>query len=221
MLITLDKKQEKILYALTFVAIGLGFVFLRSYLLLIIFSAIMSVLFSPIYSYFIRKGRSKGTASFYTFVASLLIVVIPMIFVIVITGLQINSLISIIDTKEFSVNFSDILNQIIETVNKFLESVNVNTRISIESVTANASGILSSISASLVSNIASAFSSFFGLITSAIIYIYVFLSRQNQRSTKKVESSWRRSIYFIHRQSRCNDKSYCSWSIHNCFYARF
>jgi predicted PurR-regulated permease PerM len=176
LLIKLNKDQEKILYVLTFVAIGLGILFLRTYLMLILFSAIMAVLFGPIYLYFIRKGRSKGTASFYTFVASLLIVLIPLIFVIMITGLQISSLISSIESQNYTYTYNNILNQIVEIVNNFLANVGVETTITVDSVTNSISSALSSISTSLLERVVGAFSGFFNLITASIIYIYVFLS---------------------------------------------
>lgn len=185
MLITLDKKQEQILYIGTFIALGLGFIFLQPYLMLIIFSAIMAVLFSPINSYFLRKGKGKGTAGFYTFIASLLIVLIPLIFVIIITGLQVNSLINTVQSQDFSVDFNGLMNNFIDTINKVLASTGTDKQITTESVTNSISSALSSFSSSVLDKMLSAFSGFFSLITASIIYIYVFLSMlKNQDKIK-------------------------------------
>jgi predicted PurR-regulated permease PerM len=175
-LIKLDKKQEQILYVGTFVAIGLGFLFLRPYMMLIIFAAIMGVLFSPINAYFLKKGKSMGTASFYTFVASLLIVLIPLVFVIIITGLQINSIINTVQSQDFSVDFNGLMNEFIDAINKVLTTVGVDKQITTESVTNSISSALSSFSSSVLDKMLNAFSGFFSFITASIIYIYVFLS---------------------------------------------
>jgi len=185
MLITLNKKQQKILYVFTFVALAIGALFLRSYLMLVIFSAIMVVLFAPVYNFFILRGKSKGTASFYTFLCSMFVVIVPLIFVVLITGLQISGLISSLQSQQYSVNTTDLLNNIINTFNNFLSNVGVDAQVTIESVTATLTDALSSISQSIVENIISAFTGVFSLITAAIIYIYVFLSMlKNQDKIK-------------------------------------
>jgi predicted PurR-regulated permease PerM len=185
MLIKLNKKQEKILYALTFVALAIGVLFLQTYLMLVVFSAIMAVLFNPAYNYIIRRGKSKSTASVYTFIFSMSVVIVPLIFVLFITALQISGLISSLQSQEYSVNTTDLLNSIINTFNNFLSSVGVSAQITIESVTTTLTDALSSISKSVVENIISAFTGVFSLITAAIIYIYVFLSMlKNQNKIK-------------------------------------
>ena len=176
MLITLNHKQQKILYVLTFVTLALGAIFLRPYLMLIIFSAIMAVLFSPIYAYFILKGRSKGKASFYTFMASMFIVIVPLMFVIFITGLQISSLVSSLQSQEYDIDTTALLNNIINTINNILSSIGISTQVTLESISNSLAEALSGYSSTIVENIGSVFSGFFNLITASIIYIYVFLS---------------------------------------------
>lgn len=176
MLITLDNKQQKVLYVLTFVTLALGALFLRPYLMLIIFSAIMAVLFSPIYSYFIRKGKSKGKASFYTFLASMFIVIVPLVFVIILTGFQVSSLVSSLESQNYSVNTTELLNNIINSINNALTSLGIDKVVTTDTITSTFSDALSSISNTLVENIGGFFSGFLNLITASIIYIYVFLS---------------------------------------------
>jgi predicted PurR-regulated permease PerM len=176
MLITLNEKQQKILYALTFVTLALGVIFLRPYIMLIIFSAIMAVLFSPIYAHFRRKGQTEGKASFYTFISSMFIVIVPLMFVIFITGLQINSLINSIESQDYSLNTTEILNNIVSAINNLLSKFGVDSQVTAESITNTIAAALNGFSSSIVENIGSVFSGFFNLITAAIIYIYVFLS---------------------------------------------
>lgn len=176
MLIKLDKKQQNLLFVLTFVTLGLAVLFLRSYLLLIVFSAIMAVLFSPINARFIRKGKSKGKASFYTFMVSMFVVIVPLILVILITGWQIKSLVDTVNSQNYSTDFNSLLNDLVSFLNSTFASLGVDKVITVQSITDSVSSALSSISSNLVDNVVSAFSGFFSLITASIIYIYVFMS---------------------------------------------
>jgi predicted PurR-regulated permease PerM len=185
MLITLNKDQQKTLYWLTFAVLAVGILFLRTYLMLIIFSAIMAVLFSPAYRYFIKKGKSSGKASLYTFLYSMFVVIVPVIFVIFITGLQISSLLASFDSNNFSTDTTELLNSLIDYINNFLASIGVDNIVTIDSVTATITDALSTISTSLLENIIGAFSGFFDLITASIIYIYVFLSMLKHQDSIK------------------------------------
>ncbi len=175
-LIKLAQNQQKILYVLTFVTLALGAVFLRPYFMLIIFSAIMAVLFSPIYAYFLSKGKSVGKASFYTFLASLFIVLVPLVFVIIITGLQISSLVSSLESQSYSINTTDVLNSVVDSINNVLASLGIDTVVTTDSITSTLVDALSSVSSTLAENIGGFFSGFLNLVTASIIYIYVFLS---------------------------------------------
>ncbi len=187
MLIQLNKKQQKFLYVLTFITLAIGIFFLRPYLLLIVFSAIMAVLFNPIYLWLLKKGKSKGKASFYTFIASFFIVIIPLIFVIIISGVQIANLVDSLDEYQYSIDTDDLLSKLVNSINEVLASLGISTQVSVEAISTALADAVKSFGESLLDNIGSFFSGFFNLITAAIIYIYVFLSiLKNQESIIKL-----------------------------------
>lgn len=176
MLVTLDKKQERILYIGTFIAIALGFIFLRGYMMLIIFSGIMATLFMPVYDRLRKRGQSEGKASFLTLLISALVVIIPVIFALSLTVYQVSELANDISDKNYSVNIQDLTNTFVEKFNSTMQSINIDYTISTKDISDALSSFVSSFSSTLVDKVLSSFSGIFEFITLAIIYIYVFLS---------------------------------------------
>lgn len=176
MLVTLDKKQERILYFGTFIAIALGFIFLRGYMMLIIFSGIMATLFMPVYDKLRKRGQSEGKASFLTLLISALVVIIPVIFALTLTVYQVSELANDISDKNYSVNIQDVTNTFVDKFNSTMQSLNISYSISTQDISSALSSFVSSFSNTLVDKVLSSFSGIFEFITLAIIYIYVFLS---------------------------------------------
>jgi predicted PurR-regulated permease PerM len=185
-LIKLDKKQQKILYVLTFIALFAGFYFLRSYMMLIIFAAIMATLFSPVNAYFLRKGKSDTTASIYTFMISMFSIIIPLLFVVAITVYQINSLVSDIDTTTYSsANVNVLLDNVVAWVNELIVRFGGTATLTTEQILETFSASISEFGKVLIENIVNSFAGIFGLITAGIIYIYVFMSLLKNKNVIK------------------------------------
>lgn len=172
----MDNKQTKVLLGLTYAMIIFGFFFLRSYMMIIISSAIMTVLFNPVYKHFLKKGRSPGTASVYTFTVSVLSVIIPLIFVSLLTFYQVTEIITAIGEKNYSLNINDLGNDAVVIINDTMEGAGVAYRITFEELTSAVSSATSTFGKELFQDVVGSFAGIFGLITAAIIYIYVFLS---------------------------------------------
>jgi predicted PurR-regulated permease PerM len=185
-LITLDKQQQKILYITTFIALIIGVYFLRGYLMLIIFAAIMATLFSPVNNHFLSKGKSQSKSSFYTFMISMFAIIIPLVIVVAITVLQINTLVSSIDSNTYtSMDVTSLLDSIILWINETLARFEVESTITTEEIVNSFSAAVSEFGKALLENIVSSFAGIFGLITAGIIYIYVFMSLLNNKDTIK------------------------------------
>ena len=182
-LIKIDKNQRKILLVLTYVLVLFGAYFLRSYLMLIVFSAIIAVLFNPIYSWFLKKNKSPGTASFYTFCISVLALIIPLIIVGTVTFYQVQSIIITIADQNYTVNMTDIGNEIVKFINDTFARFGINQTVSVDQFANAVSNAASTLSKELFNDIVGIFSGLFGFITAAIIYIYVFLSMLKNRKT--------------------------------------
>lgn len=175
-LLKVDSSQRKTLAVATLLAVIVGVFFLKFYLMLIILSAIIAYLFNPVFNWFLKKGRSVGQASVLTFLVSVLAIVIPLTIIIALTVIQVASLADTIDTDSYTVDFTDLLNKFVNFVNSTLASLGINKTISIDSVTTALSNSVKDFGEALAQNILSSISGVFALITTSIIYIYVFMS---------------------------------------------
>ncbi len=175
-LIKLDGSQKKKLYIISYIALAIGIYFLRSYLMLIILSAIMSVLFGPVYSWYLKKGKSPSKSSVYTLTISIFAIIIPITIIISLTVAQINSIVSSLSTDSYSVNLTDVANQFVDWVNSTLARFGQEQSFSIEKLNNYLIDAAQVFAQQLVTALVDSFSGIFNMITAAIIYIYVFLS---------------------------------------------
>lgn len=175
-LIKIDENQKRVLIIAIILALIFSFMFLKTYLMLIIFSAIMAYLFSPVNAYFLRKGRSESKAAVYTFIISMLSIIIPLTFVVIITVFQIGSFADKISSGHYSISATDVGNSLINAFNDLMVRLGIHYTASIEQFASYVSSAAETFGKSLVSGILNSITGFFALITTSIIYIYVFLS---------------------------------------------
>lgn len=175
-LLRVDPLQKKALAVATILAVILGAFFLKNYLILIIFAAIVAYLFNPIFQWLQAKGRSSGQAALITFLASLLSIIIPVIIVGFITVLQVESLARNVSEGNYSINLNGVGDSIINSVNSLLANAGATYQISKEAIADAVSTAAGEFSKTLVSGVLSSITGIFGFITVAIIYIYVFMS---------------------------------------------
>lgn len=175
-LLKVNPTQRKILAVTTVAALLAGIWFLKSYLMLILFAALVVILFNPVYRWFVAKGRSPHKAAFYTMLISALAVIIPLALVVMITIFQIERLVGIVTSGSYPHDVTEFANSIIDGVNVFLADVGVSYRVSIEAIAQAVSAGAQNFGKALVGGLLSSVSGFFGFITTAIIYIYVFMS---------------------------------------------
>ena len=175
-LIRVNENQRRILLITTALAIIAGFFFLKHYLMLVIFAAIMAHLFNPVHEWLLRKGRSQGQAALITFALSMLVIIIPMIIVIIITVFQIERLVDSISTGNYSASLTDFGNDLVNSINQLLSNAGISYRVSIEQLAQNVSEAAQTFGKSLVNDVLNSLSGFISFITTAIIYIYVFMS---------------------------------------------
>ncbi len=175
-LIKVNSIQRIALGIATGFAIIVGLLFLKSYIMLAILSAIVVILFNPLYKRLLRKGRKPSQAALLTFLASIFSVIIPVLVVGAITILQIESLVSDLSDGNYSVNVTEIGTSIIDYINSILFSLGVSYQLSIESMAAYISSAAEQFGKALVEGVISSISGIFSFITLAIIYIYVFMS---------------------------------------------
>jgi predicted PurR-regulated permease PerM len=175
-LLKVTSSQRTILAVATVIALLIGVWFLRHYIMLVLFSALVVILFNPIYHWFLRKGRSPHTAAFYTMVISALAVIIPLVLVSIITFFQVQHLVNTIASGSYSHNVTRLATDIINKINEVLANTGISYRLTLDGIAHALSTAAQNFGKAFVGGLLSSVSGFFGFITAAIIYIYVFLS---------------------------------------------
>lgn len=179
----LTTSQQKSLIIATGIALLASVWFLKAYILLILLSAVVVVLFNPLYHWLMAKGLKPGSAASVTLLVSVLSVIIPVIIVSSITFIQIQNLIDTISKGSYSQDISEFIGGSITFANQTLDTLGLTYRLSIGSITQGLSSTLENIGNILVSGLFSSVSSIFGFITTAIVFIYVFLSMIVKQNT--------------------------------------
>ncbi len=175
-LLKVNPTQRKILAIVTVLALLIGAWFMSQYIILILFSALVVILFNPVYHWLLAKGRSPQKAALYTMFISALAVIIPLGLISVVTFFQIDHLVNKIAAGSYPHNFSDYTTDAINAINRFLAELGTSYRLSINGIAQAISTAAENFGKALLGGVVSSISGFFGFITTAIIFIYVFLS---------------------------------------------
>lgn len=175
-LIKINEKQKLYLIVATVIALLVGAWLLTSYLMLIIFSAVIVILFNPIYNKLLKKNMKPGKAAMLTFFIALLVVIIPVALILFMTVLQVQSVAREISSGNYGGELANLVNNIISSINNALANMGVSFRISIDNITATLSSAAEEISKSLLDGLKSTIGGFFSFLTTSIIFIYVFIS---------------------------------------------
>lgn len=180
-LLRIDNNQRKALAIATVAALVVSVWFLRDYILLILLAAVATVLFTPVYNWFLHKGVKRGSAASYTFLISVLVVIIPLVVVSTITVFQIERMVSTLTSGNYPQDISRYSNDAINSINNVLADAGVSYRLSMGTITNVISNGAEKFGKTLVNGLLSSVTGFFSFITMAIIYIYVFLSMNVHR----------------------------------------
>lgn len=175
-LIKINEKQKLYLIIATVLALLAGAWLLTSYLMLIIFSAVIVILFNPVYTKLLKKNMKPGKAAMLTFFIALLVVIIPVALILFMTVLQVQSVAKDIAAGNYGSELANLVNNIINSINNLFTDIGVSYRISIDNITASLSSLAEEISKSLLEGLKSTIGGFFSFLTTSIIFIYVFIS---------------------------------------------
>lgn len=179
--------QRRALVIATIIALVFCGYFLRNFFSVIAFAAILAFICNPLYHRFLRSSGKSGRAASLTLLVALLAIIIPLTLVIIVTGLQINTLVNVIKDGNFAFDFESTRGSVVHWVNSTAAHYGLSVRISAESINAALTQALQSLSNSLLSVLRSTASSAFSLITTSIIFIYVFISLlKNQKELIEV-----------------------------------
>lgn len=173
---TLTISQKRALAVVTALALLFGFYFLKDFFILIVVAAISAFLFTPLYKRFKRRMGS-GLAATLTFLSALLIIILPLAGIIALAIFQVGNMIDGATQSLQGTDIGTLGTGVLDFVNDILSRLPyVNYQVTNEELTEKIAMVAQSVGNWLLGFLASSASSVLGVITSAIIYIYVFMS---------------------------------------------
>ena len=168
--------QKRALAVVTGIALLAGAYFLRRYFMLIMIAAVVAYLFAPLHNRLSAKTNG-GLATTLTVFAALATVVIPVIAVVSIATIQVSHV--LIGASEWAktADLNALGDRAITTVNQLLGKLPFQTpTITLESLRTNLGKVAQTIGEWLLHTLSGAAGGAIGLITSAIIFLYVLIS---------------------------------------------
>ncbi len=179
--------QKKTLAITTIIALFFGAYFLRAYFTLFIFAGILAFSFNPFYQKRLKKTGNPNTAASQTLIVTFLVIIIPFILIVAITAVQINHTARTISASSHNVNIADVTQKVIVKVNRVLSNTPTSFRITNEWLKNTQSDLIGKVGSFVGHNAASYAGSVFRFFTTAIIFIFVFLSLlKNQITLRQI-----------------------------------
>ncbi|MCV7224554.1 AI-2E family transporter [Mycolicibacterium komossense] len=168
--------QKRALVVMTVIALGFGAYFLRSYVVLMAIAAVLAYLFAPLYRR-LRDRFNAGIAATLTLLASVAVVGVPLAGVVALAVLQISQMVTGISHWLAKNDLTSLGQQLLNSTNQALAKVPFmhitltpeSVRETIAKVGQNAGQIALEFARESVGSLA-------GIVTSAIIFLYVFLA---------------------------------------------
>ncbi len=168
------KKQRALTYAVILALIA-GFFFLKSFIPLIIVAVIMAFLFEPVYEWLNKKLSNKNAAATITLLITILVIIIPIVLIAVITINQARTMITDISSFLSNQNFAGNPRELLDWINNFLSNLTGRTvLITQDQAWEQIAKYASSFASFVLDTITSWVGGIGSLITSAILYMYIF-----------------------------------------------
>ena len=175
--------QKRALAIATILVIVFGAYFLRHYTVLIIFAGILAFLFNPYYQKRLAKNKNPGKSASQTFLFASAVILIPLGLIIAATVLQINHTINELGHNISTTETTQTAQRLIDTANNLLAKTPSDFRVTIEWLQTTAIEIAQKVGSAFLQNVASYLGGFFSFFTTAIIFIFVFLSLLKNQKT--------------------------------------
>ena len=168
--------QKRALAIVTGIALLAGAYFLRRYFMLIMIAAVVAYLFAPLYNR-LRAKTNGGLATTLTVLAALATVVIPVIAVVSLATIQVSHMLIGVSEWVKTADLNALGGKAIATANQLLGKLPFQTpTITLESLRSNLGKVAQTIGEWLLHTLSGAAGGAIGLITSAIIFLYVLIS---------------------------------------------
>lgn len=168
--------EKRALSIATTLAILLGAIFLKHYIMLVITASIVAFMFNPVYQWLLNKGKSKNKSAIITLLATFFAIIIPFILIITITAIQVISVSDTIRNSQINTNFNSLFQSAINSINHLLHNLGITYELTEATIRNSFSSWLKNILDALLASLAGFIGGIGTFVTTLIIYIYVFLS---------------------------------------------
>jgi predicted PurR-regulated permease PerM len=168
--------QKRALAIITLLALVLGAYFLRHYFILVVIAAIVAYLFTPLYDR-CRRRFGSGLSATVTVLAALATVIIPVGALLTLAVLQISHMLVHVADWVQTADMSTVGDQALTYVNRALAKLPFgHFSVTTESVRGNLVSVSQGVGRWLLHALQGAAGGAIGVITSAIIFLYVLIS---------------------------------------------
>ncbi|MGB8502187.1 AI-2E family transporter [Mycobacterium sp.] len=168
--------QKRALAVFTVIAIVFGTYFLRGYFILVVVAAVGAYLFTPLFTW-LTKRLSTGVSATLTLLAALLAVVIPATLFVLLATVQITQMVKSVANWVGATDLSTLGDKTLRTVNEMLARVPfLHVNVTQERLQKWMTTAAQHVGQWLLQFLETAAGSVIGAVTSAIIFLYVFIS---------------------------------------------
>ncbi|WP_205874352.1 AI-2E family transporter [Mycobacterium camsae] len=168
--------QKRALAIITLLALAFGAYFLRNYFVLIVVAAVGAYLFTPLFNWF-NTRVGTGLSATATLLSALFIVIVPVGLLVALAIVQIARMIDSVSEWVRSTDLSSLGDKTLKLVNEFLSRVPfVHINVTAEMLRKAMVSAAQSVGHWLLGVLQNTAGSLAGTITSAIIFLYVFVA---------------------------------------------
>jgi predicted PurR-regulated permease PerM len=173
--------QKRALAVVTIISLLFAGYFLRSYFVLIVVAAVGAYLFTPLFEWFGRRLGS-GMAATCTLLTALAVVIVPIGLLLLLAIVQISRMVTQVAGWVARTNLSDLGDQSLQVVNKLLARLPfLHITLTAESLRKTMASVAQKAGEWSLHFVQDTAGGLFGAVTSAIIFLYVFVALLTNR----------------------------------------
>jgi predicted PurR-regulated permease PerM len=173
--------QKRALAVVTIVSLLFAAYFLRHYFVLIVVAAVGAYLFTPLFNWFGRRLGS-GLAATCTLLSALLVVIVPVALLVLLAIVQISRMVTHVAGWVQGTSLSDLGSTTLQAINQLLARVPfLHVTVTAESLRKTMATVAQKAGEWTLHFLQDTAGSLFGVVTSAIIFLYVFVALLTNR----------------------------------------
>ena len=173
--------QKRALAVITIISLLFAGYFLRNYFVLVMVAAVGAYLFTPLFNWFNRR-LSSGLAATCTLLSALAVVIVPVGLLVVLAIVQVSRMVTHVAGWVQRTDLSDLGDTSLQAVNKFLARVPfAHATVTAESLRKTMVTVAQKAGEWTLHFLQDTAGGLFGAVTSAIIFLYVFVALLTNR----------------------------------------